>query len=99
MFNPTKQNMAKYKHWVFCAGNMPENQSAIDNARKAVKNLEWHWAMNADCTGVYDGPKFTIYPDDGGNTEILAESDDLMTLINGCMSFAREEERLSLGGK
>lgn len=86
--------MAQYKHWVFCAGNMPENQSAIDNARKAVKILESHWLMNADCTGVYEGPKFTIYPDDGGNTEILAESDDLMTLISGCMAFAREVERL-----
>lgn len=78
---------------------MPENQCAIDNARKAVKNLESHWLMNADCTGVYEGPKFSIDPDDGGNTEILAESDSLITLINGCMAFARELERLSLGAK
>lgn len=86
--------MAQYKHWVFGAGNMPENQDAIANARRAVKNLEQHWLMNADCTGVYEGSKFTIYPDNGGNTEILAESDDLMTLIDGCMAFAREAERL-----
>ena len=86
--------MAKYKHWVFCAGNMSENQEAITNACKAVEILKWHWTMNADCTGVYEGPKFTIYPDDGGNTEILAESDSLIDLINGCMAFAREVERL-----
>lgn len=73
---------------------MPENQCAINNARKAVKNLESHWLINADCTGVYEGPKFTIDPDDGGNTEILAESDSLITLIDGCMAFAREIERL-----
>jgi hypothetical protein len=87
--------MAQYKHWVFGAANdMPENQDAIANACKAVKHLEAFWVMNATCTGVYEGPKFTIYPDDGGNTEILAESDDLTTLIDGCMAFAREVERL-----
>lgn len=86
--------MAQYRHYVFCAGNMPENQSAINNARKAVEILRWHWTMNATCTGVYEGPKFTINPDDGGNTEILAEADSLITLIDGCMAFAREVERL-----
>ena len=75
---------------------MPENQCAINNACKAVKNLESRWLINADCTGVYEGPKFTIDPNDGGNTEILAESDSLITLIDGCMAFARELERLSL---
>lgn len=99
MFNLTTDKMAQYKHWVFCAGNMPENKDAIANACKAVEILKWRWTMNATCTGAYEGPKFTIDPDDGGNTEILAESDDLMTLINGCMSFAREVERLTLGGK
>lgn len=86
--------MAQYKHFVFCAGNMPENERAIDNARRAVESLESYWAMNATCTGVYEGPKFTIDPDDRGNTEILAESDDLRTLVSGCMAFAREVERL-----
>ena len=86
--------MAKYKHWVFCAGNMLENRDAITNAYKAVEILKWRWTMNATCTGVYEGPNFTIYPDDGGNTEILAESDSLITLVDGCMAFAREVERL-----
>lgn len=95
MFNLTNTDMAKYKHWVFCAGNMQENQCAIDNARKAVEILKWRWTMNATCTCAYEGPKFTIYSNDGGNTEILAESDSLITLVNGCMEFAREVERLS----
>lgn len=86
--------MAQYKHYVFCAANVAENQCAIDNACKAVEILKWRWTMNADCTGVYEGPKFYIDPDDGGNTEILAESDSLITLIDGCMAFAREVERL-----
>lgn len=91
--------MSQYKHYVFCAANTAENQRAIDNARKAVEILKWRWTMNATCTGEYEGPKFSIDPDDGGNTEILAESDSLMTLIDGCMAFAREVERLSLGLK
>lgn len=91
--------MEQYHHYVFCAANIAENERAIDNAHEAVENLESYWLMNATCTGVYEGPKFSIDSDDGGNTEILAESDSLITLINGCMAFASELERLSLGAK
>ncbi len=86
--------MAKYRHYVFCAANIAENMHAIDNACRAARDLDHYWSINASCTGVYEGPKFSVNPNDGGNTEILAESDSLITLIEGCMAFAREVERL-----
>lgn len=82
----------EYKHWVFGAGKFPENEGIIEKAKKAVKTLEDLWEMNADVHGHYEGPEFVIY-EEGKNVEIQAVSDDLSTLINGCMAFAREMAR------
>lgn len=79
----------EYKHWVFGAGKFPENEEIIEKAKKAVKNLEDLWEMNANIHGHYEGPKFVIH-EEGPNVEIQAISDDLHTLINGCMAFARK---------
>ena len=82
----------EYKHWVFCAGKFPENEEVIKRAKKAIKNLEDLWEMNADIHGHYEGPEFVIYEEDA-NVEIQAISGSLSTLVNGCMAFAREMMR------
>jgi hypothetical protein len=79
----------EYKHWVFCAGKFPENEEVIKKAKKAIEYLEDLWEMNADVHGHYEGPEFVIH-EEGANVEIQAVSNDLSTLINGCMAFARE---------
>lgn len=78
----------EYKHWVFCAGKFPENEEIIKKAKKTIKDLEDLWEINADIHGHYEGPEFVIH-EEGTNVEIQAISDDLHTLINGCMAFAR----------
>ena len=82
----------EYKHWVFGAGKFPENEEVIKKAEKVVKNLKDFWEMNATVHGHYEGPEFVIY-DEERNVEIQAVSNDLRTLINGCMAFAREMAR------
>ena len=82
------------KYWVFCAANIPENEAAIKMAVHTVSILDDHWNMNATVTGVYEGSKFSINPNDGGNTSICAEDDDTYRLIYSCMAFARENEKL-----
>ena len=78
----------EYKHWVFCAGKFPENEEIIKKAKKNIKDLEDLWEINADIHGHYEGPEFVIHEEDA-NVEIQAISDDLSTLISGCMAFAR----------
>lgn len=87
------------KHWVFCAANTPENELAIKTAVHTVSILDDYWDMNATATGVYEGSKFTINPDDGNNTSICAEDDDIHRLIYSCMAYARENEKLKLKEK
>lgn len=82
------------RHFVFCAGHFPENQPAIDNALKAVEILESIWEQNATITGIYDGSKIIINPNDGNNTSICMEDDDLHRLISSCMAFTREMTRI-----
>ena len=87
------------KHWVFCAANTPENELAIKTAVHTVSILDDYWDMNATATGAYEGSKFTINPNDGNNTSICAEDDDIHCLIYSCMAFARENEKLKLKEK
>jgi len=87
------------KHWVFCAANTPENALAIKMAIHTVSILDDYWDMNACATGVYEGSKLTINPNDGNNTSIYAEDDDIHRLIYSCMAFARENEKLKLKEK
>lgn len=87
------------KHWVFTAANIPENEVAIKIAIHTVSILDDYWDMNACATGIYEGSKFTINPDDGNNTSICAEDDDIHRLIYSCMAFARENEKLKLKEK
>ena len=82
----------EYKHWVFCAGKLPENEEIIKKAKKAIENLEDFWEMNADIHGHYEGPEFVIH-EEGSNVEIQAISGSLSTLVNGCMAFAHEMAR------
>ena len=82
----------KYHHWVFGAAKIPKQMKTVEHAKEAVKCLESHWDMNACCTGVYEGPKFTVNENEE-RIEICAEDSSLITLINGCMAFARELER------
>ena len=82
------------KHYVFTAANIPENEVAIKMAVYTVSIIDDYWDMNAVVTGVYEGSKFTINSDDGGNTSICAEDDDIPRLIYSCMMFARENEKL-----
>ena len=84
------------KYWVFCAANIPKNKSAIKMAVHTVSILEDYWDMNATVIGVYEGSKFTINSNDGNNTSICAEDDDIHRLIYSCMAFARENEKLKL---
>lgn len=87
----------EYHHWVFSAAKMPKLAQKIQHAKDAVKCLEDTWAMNAMATGYYDGPKFKVDEDDS-HIEICAEDSSLMTLINGCMAFARELKRREMLG-
>ena len=87
------------KYWVFTAANIPENEVAIKMAVHTVSILENYWDMNATVTGVYEGSKFTINPNDGNNTSICAEDDDIHRLIYSCMAFARENENSKLKEK
>ena len=87
------------KYWVFCAANIPKNEVAIKMAVHTVSILDDYWYMNACATGVYEGSKFTINSNDGGNTSIYAEDDDIHRLIYSCMAFARENEKLKLKEK
>lgn len=87
----------KYRHWVFSAAKIESQVEIIQQAKDAVKYLESVWVMNATATGFYDGPKFTVTEDDK-HIEICAEDSSLFTLINGCMSFARELKRREMLG-
>ncbi len=84
------------KYWVFCAANIPKNEVAIKMAVHTVSILDDYWDMNATATGVYEGSKFTINPDDGGTTSICVEDDDIHRLIFSCMAYARENEKLKI---
>lgn len=84
-----------YEHCVYCAGLFPSNEKSIDNAIKATEILDEMWSMNADIHGHYEGPDFEIKEDDG-NISIYARSSSLITLINGCMAFAREKASLDI---
>lgn len=87
------------KHWVFCAANVPKNEVAIKTAVHTVSILNDYWDMNACVTGIYEGSKFTINTNNGNNTSICAEDDDIHRLIYSCMAFARENEKLKLKEK
>lgn len=87
----------KYHHWVFSAAKIESQVEKIRQAKDAVKYLESVWVMNATATGFYDGPKFTITEDDK-HIEICAEDSSLITLIKGCMAFARETKRREMLG-
>jgi len=87
------------KHYVFCAANIPKNELAIKMAVHTVSILNDYWDMNACVTGEYEGSKFTINSNDGNNTSIYAEDDDIHRLIYSCMAFARKNERLKLKEK
>lgn len=82
------------KHYVYCAGNFPENMNSIDSALKAVHYLESMWEMNATVTGIYEGSKFIITkPTElNNNYEIYAEDEDIHRLISSCMAFARRHQ-------
>ena len=82
------------KHYVFSAANIPNNKEAIERALDTVTNLEWLYDMNATATGVYEGSDFIVNHDDGGNTSIYAEDSSDYQIIESCMDFAREYERL-----
>ncbi len=84
-----------YKHYVYSAGLFPQNEKSIANAKKAVELLEEMWEMNADIHGHYEGPNFVI-EEGKDNIEIYAESGSLLTLIDGCMAFAREKAYLDM---
>jgi hypothetical protein len=87
------------KYWVFTAANIPKNELAIKMAVYTVSILDNYWDMNACTTGIYEGSKFTINHNDGNNTSICAEDDDIHRLIYSCMAFARENEKLKLKEK
>lgn len=87
----------KYHHWVFSASKIAKQEKIIQQAKDAVKYLQSIWHMNATSTGFYDGPKFTITENDE-HIEICAEDSSLITLINGCMAFARELKRREMLG-
>ena len=82
------------KHYVFTAANIPENELAIKIAIHAVYILDDYWDMNAAVNGVYEGSKFIVNPYDGNNTSIYAEDDDIHRLIDSCMAFTREMQKL-----
>lgn len=82
------------RYFVFCAANIPENELAIKMAVHAVSILDDYWDMNATVNGVYEGSKFTINSNDGNNTSICAEDDDIHRLIYSCMAFTRELTKL-----
>ena len=84
----------KFHYYVFTAASIKENAEAISNARLAVAELRDIWEMNATIIGIYDGPKFIIDENDGGNFSVMAEDDSLMRLISGCMQFVRAYEHL-----
>ena len=87
------------KYYVFTAANIPENELTIKMAVHAVSILDDYWDMNATVTGIYEGSKFIINPNDGNNTSICVEDDDIHRLIYSCMAFARENEKLKLKEK
>lgn len=82
------------RHFVFTAANIPENELAIKMAVHAVSILNDYWDMDAAVTGIYDGSKFTINSNDGNNTSIYAEDDDVHRLIYSCVDFERVLTRL-----
>jgi hypothetical protein len=84
------------KYFVFCAANIPKNEIAIKIAVHTVSILDDYWDMNATVTDIYEGSKFTINFNDGNNTSICAEDDNIHRLVYSCMAFARENEKLKL---
>lgn len=81
------------RYFVFCAGNS-YNKTAIDNAVKAVEILRCKWVNDATVTGIYDGSEITIDSNDGNNTSIYMEDEDMYRLISSCMAFTRELTKL-----
>ena len=82
------------RHYVFGAANCEENMKSIELAKKALSIIEEIWEMNANACGYYEGSKSGVLDNDGGNTEIYFEDNDISRLINSCMSFTREYTRL-----
>ena len=82
------------KHFVFCAANIPENELEIMMAIQAISALDDYWNMNATITGVYEGSEFIVNSNDGNNTSICVEDDDIHRLIYSCMEFASEITKL-----
>ena len=87
------------KHCVFCAANIDKNKESISIALQALDSLKLMWELNADATGVYEGSDFTIDYNDGNNTSIWAEDEDIHRLIYSCMSFAFDRARLIYSNK
>ena len=87
------------KYCVFCAANIDENKESISIALQALDSLKLMWELNADATGVYEGSQFIVNSNDGGNTSIWAEDEDIHRLIYSCMSFASKGVRLIYSNK
>lgn len=82
------------KFYVFTAALVPENEAAIEIAKKAVSNLENFYELNAEATGCYQGAKFLI-KENNGNIEIAAEDDSEFNVVQSCMDFAAEQIKLT----
>jgi DNA polymerase III sliding clamp (beta) subunit (PCNA family) len=87
--------MENYHHFVFCAGKSIEsNQKSIEIAKKVMDHLEFHWAVQNDLVECQYHSTFKIIDTDH-NFEIKLENNNLIQLIDDCMSFAVELNRVS----
>lgn len=81
------------KHCVFCCSN--EYKQSIDKAKNVKDMLSLVWMLEHDCIMMSYHSKFSVN-EDGFNTEIYLENDNVTTLINDAMAFARELENLKV---
>lgn len=75
------------KHYVFCCSN--EYPERIKVAKHIVDLLELHWMLEHDCIMQAYHSKFSVR-EDNFNTEISLENENVSTLIDDAMLFARE---------
>ena len=75
------------KHYVFCCSN--KHKQEIQKAKGVVDMLSLAWMLEHDCIIQAYHSKFAIR-EDNFNTEISLESENVSTLIDDAMLFARE---------
>lgn len=83
------------KHYVFCCINDPKYAHVVEQAIIAANNLHVKFATENDNVECKYHSDITINREDGHNTSICFENNDISQLITDCMRWAREWDKFT----